>query len=421
MCEENDDSIFPTTTFVGRVSTGAFEHDITFVVRAGRDYRLRIDPLIVSGEAYIALSRCSGRPGGHTKPITLVGNSVDGRSFSSMHMEVCGWGSSSDGLEIRLRTGEATITFPRFPGNDQAEVGLKLSLRGFKSFRPNPVSARLGEVVVRGAHKISPADEVSGAIFVRCLEQQPGEDWYVEAEAMADFVWKGLQFGHGGRLHAPLLQVFRPDAVTATFFDGSGLSSHLPAIHFMDQSEFIAALVARFESEDEFPEAVWHAVGWLNNDSSIDEVRYLTLMTAIETILHSLVPDAQSTLLPKEIFRPIRDALIRVLPDFSLGQAESDVLENNIRGINRAPLSAKLKAVINKYDLPADVFDQEVIRRLNKQRVSIVHRGEALKDDDLWQCLLYAREMIALIVFSELRYKGRYQSYAEGHEQRTMP
>ncbi len=161
-------------------------------------------------------------------------------------------------------------------------------------------------------------------------------------------------------------------------------------------------------------------MGWLNNDSSIDEVRYLTLMTAIETILHSLVPDASSTLLPKTKFKPIRNALIQALAEFELSQDERDVLESNIKQINRAPLSQKLNAVVKKYGLPSEVFDQSLIRRLNKQRVSIVHQGKSLNDDNLWECMLYAREMIALIVFSELRYKGRYQSYAEGHEQRTM-
>lgn len=414
------DSVFRATTFKGKIATCSFEQDVTFVASAGNDCRLIIEPLSVSGETFVALSKCMGGPGGHAKAIALFGESADGIKFSSPHMEVRGSKFSTEGHEIRLETGEASITLPRDGGSGKAEASIKLSLRGFKSYRPKPVKAQLGEVIVQGAKELASADEVSGAISVRCLEARPDESWYLDAESLAEFVWKGLQFGHGGRLQVPLLQVYRPDAVTATFYNGSGRPAYLPAIHFLDQSEFVAALVARFESNDDFPEAVWHAVGWLNNDSAIDEVRYLTLMTAIETILHSLVPEAQSTLLPKARFKPIRNAITCVLARFTLSQDETVILKDNIGQINRAPLSHKLKAVIDKYGIPSDVFDQDLVRRLNKQRVSIVHRGQSLEGDNLWECLLYAREMITLIVFSELRYKGRYQSYAEGREQRKM-
>jgi len=413
-------SIFQATNFEGKVSAGSFEHPLTFVVRAGDDCRLEIDPLMVPGKTYVALSKLMGEPGGHGEAITLEGSSSDGVKFFSPHMEIRGASSGTNGYQIRLGTGEASITHPRENNSKGSAAGLRLWLRGFKSFRPSPVQAQLGKVFVQGAHKVMSADDVSGSICVQCADNRPDESWYQDAESLADFVWSGLQFGHGGRLQVPLIQEYRPNEKIATFYNGSGRPAHLPAVHFLDQSEFIAALVARFESVDPFPKAVWQAVGWLNNDSSIDEVRYLTPMTAIETILHSLVPDAPSTLLPKEKFRPIRTALIQALAASGLSHDEEEVLASNIKQINRAPLSQKLKAVIEKYDLSSGVFDENLIRRLNKQRVSIVHRGHSLEGDDLWECMLYARELIALIVFSELGYKGRYQSYAEGHEQRTM-
>ena len=57
----------------------------------------------------------------------------------------------------------------------------------------------------------------------------------------------------------------------------------------------------------------------------------------------------------------------------------------------------------------------------NKQRVSIVHRGFALEDDDLWLCILLARELIVRVVFAELRFKGTIESYAEGYERQQVP
>lgn len=416
----DSESVFQATTFEGKISAGDCEHPLSFVASAGEDCRLVINPLTLPGTAYVALSKSMGEPGSHAEPVTLVGESTDGVRFSSQHMEVRGLNSGSKGHQIRLGTGEASITLPRKNDPTDSMVGLKLALRGFKSFRPSPVIARLGTVVVQGAHKILSPDEVSGAINIQKQAGDPEDKWFQEAEAMADFVWRGLQFGHGGRLHVPLIQEFRSKCVVATFYNGSGRPAHLPAIHFLDQSDFVAALVERFESEELFPDAVWQAVGWLNNDSSIDEVRYLTLMTAVETILHSLVPDAPSTLIAKEKFQPVRDALISKLDEFELSQEEVGVLAGNIKGINRAPISKKLKAVVKKYSLPSDVFSDDLIRQLNKQRNSITHQGKALSGERLWDYILHARELIALIVFAELQYKGRYQSYAQGHEQRSL-
>ncbi|WP_171239819.1 HEPN domain-containing protein [Ruegeria sp. HKCCA5491] len=418
--ETSKGSVFEATTFEGKVSYGNFEEPVSFVAHAGEDCRLVVDPLTVSAKTYVALSKAMGEPGSTAEPVTLSGESSDGISFVSPHMEIRGAGPGTDGHQIRLGTGEASISIPRKNDSKRPDFGVKLLLRGFKSFRTSPVEAKLGTVYVQSANKVASADEVSGAIIVTSNDDQPNESWYQDAEALAEFVWRGLQFGHGGRLHVPLIQIFRAQEEIATFYNGSGRHAHLPAIHFLDQSDFIAALVARFESDDPFPDEVWQTVGWLNNDSSVDEVRYQTLMTAVETILHSLVPDASSTLIPKTKFKPIRESFIQALAEFGLGQEETDVLVNNIKGINRAPMSRKLNAVIKKYNLPANVFDEGLIRRLNKQRNSITHQGKALDGESLWDCILYARELIALIVFAELRYKGRYQSYAEGYKQRTV-
>lgn len=412
--------VFEKTTFEGKISAGEAEQCLSFVAYAGDDCRLIIDPLTIHASLYLTLSKHMGRPGGHGEPITLSGKSKDGTEFSSRDMHVRGLTSGLSDVQVELGTGEASISVPRSSKAAQLDAGIKLWLRGFRSYRVNPVHSKLGIVSVQGTRESQLSDKVSGAITIQSADGQPDKSWFRDAEAMADFIWRGLQFGHGGRLHVPLIQTYCPKKIVATFYNGNGRPAHLPAVHFSEQSEFVAALVKRFESEESFPDAVWRAVGWLNNDSSIDEVRYLTLMTAIETILHNLVPEASSTLFGKLKFKPIRDALIQALKQFDLHFDDLSKLEEGIKGINRAPISRKLASVIKKYDLPAGVFNDSLVRRLNMQRNAITHEGKALKNDNLWECILLAREMIALIVFSELGYKGRYESYAGGHEQRTM-
>jgi hypothetical protein len=421
MINKPNGSCFTQTQFEGTVSVGNFSSDVTFVAIAEQDCRLVVDPFRVDGDTSLALSKAMGQPGEHGQTVKLAGTTADNIVFSSSDMDVVGSSSGSEGFEIRLTTGEASIIVPRPKDKKETRTAVKLFLRGFKSFSQIEVRASLGQVIVRGVPKPTSSDEVSGEIIVQSDELALDEDWYTQAEDLAKFVWKGLQFGHGGRLQVPLLQVFRPESVTATFYQGAGRPGHLPAIHFMDQLAFIEALVRRFEHPDAFPDAVWQAVGWLNSDSSIDEVRFLTLMTAIETILDSLVPTRRSTIIPKTDFEPIRDALIDALSGHDLTETHAEIFANKIKGLNQATLSNKLQAVIEKYELPTDLFADDVLRRLNKQRVSIVHKGFAREDDDLWQCLLLARELIVRIVFAELRFTGAIESYAEGYERQQVP
>ena len=187
----------------------------------------------------------------------------------------------------------------------------------------------------------------------------------------------------------------------------------------MNQSDFIAALVARFESTKPFPEAVWLAVGWLNSGTSIDEVRFLTLMTAIETIIDELTPDASSTTISKDRFAPVSEALCEVLGNFELSDTERDVLKGNIKGANRSPLSLKFDAVITEYNLPKETFKTSSFKKLNQQRNAIAHTGKPKGDIDLWECILEARELVALIVFAGLGYKGQYVCCAGGFQLRN--
>lgn len=412
---------FEETKFTGQLSDGPRSFEIGLVAKVGEDCRLEIDPVAVSGKCYVAFSRGTGEPGGLAIQLQLSAKSESGILLFSNFIEVTGWSSGSKGFFLKLSALQATIKVCRNATDGTSlKVAVKMSLRGFKSFRPRPVTSRCGELSVHGSHKISSPDQVSGAILISCSDTNPPDGWYTEAETLIDFIWKGLQFGHGGRIQVPLVQVYRPDSVTATLYHGRGRSPHLPSIHFMDQSDFIAALVARWESEHPFDEAVWLAVGWLNSDTSIDEVRYLTLMTALETILENLTPDAQTMVIGRENFVPIREQLLSILSSADISTEARSILKGSISGLNRSTLSQKIRSIIGKYQLPVEIFDDNAIRDLNKQRNSITHTGRSVEGLSLWDSILKAREFIALIVFSELGYKGRHESYVDGYVRRDL-
>ena len=412
---------FPETVFQGTISDGKSNFEVTLTASVDSNHRLQIEPVPVSSECYDDFRKHVGEPGGRRGVLALSASSSDGTKLESKHVEIVGWSSSSeDGFSFMLDAVEATISLDRVSDREIPEVFVRMKLRGFKSLRPKPVQSRLGELIVSGAHSDISPDDVSGSIVLHSYEAEPSENWYTEALDLVEFVRKGLEFGHGGRLQAPLIEIYRPLSVNASLYSGVGTRAHLKAIHFMDQSEYIAALVARFEHEDPFPEAVWLSVGWLNSHTEIYEAHYLTLMAAIETIIHNLVPDAQTTTLPRGEFAPIRDALYAALCEFNLPESEKEIFQNNICGINKSPLSLKLNSVLEKYNLPSRIFDKEAFKQLNQQRNAIIHTGKPREGVDLWTCILRARELIAVIVFSEIGYQGRYESYAAGYDRPDM-
>ncbi|MFC6199205.1 HEPN domain-containing protein [Ponticaulis profundi] len=421
MANEKQVDTFERTEFSGSLSDGNESYDVVLIARAGADYRLAIEPTQVSKECYLSFSKYCGEPGGVSAWLSFSGTSLDGRKLDSEHLDIVGSNHSSSGFTFALSASKATITFPQ--DNEKAaqqNFRVQWCLRGFKSFRPCPVKTTLGTLEVQGDHRRINPDEVSGWISLKSNDSEPNQEWFERADKLLDFVWQGLQFGHGGRLQVPIIQLYQPGQTIVEFYSGTGTAAHLASIHFLNQSDYIKALCERFENEQPFSEAVWQAVGWLNSDTTIDEVRFLTLMTAIETILDNLVPEKQSTVIPKSEFKSIKKDLNEVIRNSELAVEEQEIFIRKISMFNRSTLSEKLNAIIQKYGLPADAFSEATTKMLNEQRNAITHTGEADPRIDLWDCILKAREIVAQVVLSEIGYTGHFESYANGYQMRSL-
>ncbi|MAN73036.1 MAG: hypothetical protein CME84_02970 [Henriciella sp.] len=126
----------------------------------------------------------------------------------------------------------------------------------------------------------------------------------------------------------------------------------MPSIHFLNQSDYIECLATHFDRKDTFPEAVWTAVGWLNSRTAIEEVRFLNIMTAIETILENLLPNTETKILPASEFSAVKDSLLATLERHSLAKEGLDIFKGKIKQLNSRTLSQKLSAVLDSDLLP---------------------------------------------------------------------
>jgi len=161
---------------------------------------------------------------------------------------------------------------------------------------------------------------------------------------------------------------------------------------------------------------LWTVIGWLNQDSSTDEARLLSALTALETLCEHIVPKKVTTLLPKSEFGPVRKKLEDVVRGASLPPDQEKALMTRISMVNGVSFVDKLKALRDHYRLPHSDFPDEDFAKLVKLRNQLVHRGRGDEGQrSEWSSIVFVRELLSLAIFKEIHYSGPYQSYLEGY------
>lgn len=411
---------FDPEKFDGKISFGAKKVDISFTARIGPDSRLVIDPIPVMRDLYFALTGTIGQVAETAKYLSISATSKRGDRFSSDRV-VVGGGSQANGFSVSLTSQLAQFEFQRADDTKDESSFIKMELRGFRGFRGCSVPTKLGLLVVSGRSDLKSSDDVCGSIVIVSNEPNPSDEWYDRAESFLELIRRGLQFGQGGFLQVPLLQVYRPTACVATIQGGYGQQSHLAVIHPMDQAGYIQALVERVDQDDLVPDAVWLAVEWLNSVSGSHAARYVTLMTAAETLVENLCPDRLSTIMPKGDFRKVAQVLRIALAGTALQQGPLARFDELVLNMNRSTLRDKIAAITQKYAIPNEIFDMDNFAKLNKERNNIIHKGKPSEGVDLWGYILKIRELVTYVILAEIGYAGQYQSYVAGHQSRLMP
>lgn len=407
-------------SYVGLVKFGEFSAPVTFRMGAGADCRLWFDLDAVDSKTYVQLAKALGQTGESVTWFSLSGESEDGFKVSSDSVHVIGLGGHVGAHKVRIAANAAVVTHSLT--EEVAKPLLRLWFRGFQSFRNSPVETPLGTLLVSGLAKDVGRDDASGCVAVQAANGQPAADWRANADELLRHMHRGLSFAHGGRLQTPLLEYVAGNEVAATFFAGSGFAAEFAIQHFLNQDPIIKALVARYFAKGPLPDALWTALGWMQSDTTFDEIRFLTAMTALETIAESELTGASGTVMPKATYKPIRAALnaaVDLLP--RIPEAHRVILKSRIAGLNRRTFAEKIDALFDQYAIPRDDLGPSVIAGLVVLRNDIVHRGMIPEGVAIWPQIILVRELITRILLSEIGFVGRYCCYIGGQHDRDFP
>jgi hypothetical protein len=187
---------------------------------------------------------------------------------------------------------------------------------------------------------------------------------------------RGLALAHGGRLQAPRLDYAHRSTLEIIFFEGAGFTRELPLQDHLNQEPFIKALVERYERSGPLPDVLWTALGWMQTDTSFDETRFLSGMTALEAIVENQLPGRRGTIIAKKEFKPVREKLEQLISaEETIPPEAKAIFLRNVAGLNRKDFFQKINALFDHYQIPKRDFEGNIVRDLIKLRNDIVHWG----------------------------------------------
>jgi hypothetical protein len=298
-----DKPVLEETEFAGEISTNGQTAPLKFRVSAGADCRLRIDADLVDGPTYFLAIRSRSKRGEGNEEFTLAGTSADGKTtVASDSVSVRGFYRDNGRRSLHFTSRECKVTLHL--DRPVEKPVLRLWFRSFMSFSNPVIGTSLGRLMVSGdAENVGP-DDLSGCVTLEAPSIYPVDDWRAKADEFLKHMHRGLALAHGGRLQAPRLDYAHRSTLEIIFFEGAGFTRELPLQDHLNQEPFIKALVERYERSGPLPDVLWTALGWMQTDTSFDETRFLSGMTALEAIVENQLPGRVGPLLQKKNSNP---------------------------------------------------------------------------------------------------------------------
>lgn len=415
-----DNGILPETNFSGRLEDGRNSVKVDITAWAGDDGRLCLRINNISRDVYLFCAQRTGGVGEECTEFTLSAASDSGNKLISNEISITHHLHSSDGFDVGIEARH--ISLIETLDEVVAKPYHRFWFRGFKSFRGHEANTPLGRIVICGDAQGVSSDDMSGFVALQYEQNNVPENWDVDGKKLLQHMQMGFEFAHGGRLHVPMIEVCEGDKLKRDFYSGCGAISELAVIHHLNQEAFFEALVNRFLAKGPLSEPFWSAVGWLRTETTYDELRFLTAMTSLETIVSLALPEIDTTVIDKEKFEPIKNDLKDIIDGVcGLENEDRDTLKRNISGANRNSLAKKIESLFDYYGISRQNFEGPVLRDMINCRNDLVHRGKVKDNIELWAFVILARELVSRVVLSEIGFRGRYQCYIDGRESREFP
>lgn len=417
--------VFPPERFVGEIVIGDQRVAVDLMASANASGRLAlaVEPISISASTRGALDliRSIGKPGNTIDEFELECESSDGKRLRSNRAYLVGYNHSSEGLHIQLRTAEASLGMKGHETHDRA--ALCFSLLGFECFPPAHTIAELGRVCARGATRSAAMNEITGSLAIQASDENAPEEWRQQAERLLKHLRSVLGFARGAPLSVPVTEFYRGDHVDVTFYEtGFGHQSEMPPLPHLNLGPIVTTAVTHVDHVESYRDAFETAIGWLLVPTAYDEVRFLTGMTALESLASRFLERSQSSILGSSAFKNFAKR-IRAFVDNEdcFDDSVSTAIKEKIPELNRRSFSFKIDALLEHWHISRTLIDADVLARLVRLRNTMVHQGSAPENEDLWSSILLVREILVRIVLAMLQFEGTYQCYIGGRHMRHFP
>ena len=417
--------IFPPEHFTGELAIGEHRVPITLTASVGPsgNLELEVEPISLSDcpSGVGALKRTLGRPGDTNYEFGFDGQTTNGKKLTSNAVYLVGQNDTSDGLHIKLRTREATLTM--MACESHARPKLCCWLLGFKCYPKVHTTSGLGSVVVQGEARTTSTDEITGWIGVEGLDDSDPTPWRESAEHMLKHLRSVLDFARGARLPAPITKFYEGDSVEVTFRETSGgYAPMLPPISHLDLKQIVTTTVSNIGTVDDYREAFKMAIDWLSVPTNIDEIWFLSGMTALESVASLSLEKPQKIILSNSKFKKFAKRVRKFIDDQEdLDDPTREAIKGKIPELNRRSFFQQLKALLEHWDIARTSLGDEELKDLINLRNKIVHRGTTPEQQDIWPSILVVREIVVRLVLSMLQFEGFYQCYIGGRHMRRFP
>jgi hypothetical protein len=381
-------------TFSGTITRGDLVVPIRFRVRFGvdGDLRFRVYPLPMTREALALRSDLSN--GNSTKLVahTISAVSAGGTRFESdgIVLRRTGTRTTPTTAHVTLKLGYTKATFTRDQDNGDAPPTIRWSLHGFECFPAVQGTCELGEIGMQGNYPDKGGDSVSGVATIRAHPSVVDTaTWLAEADRLFLHVRDVMSFAMSRQIGYPVRDTWvdsqwRRVAFSQTRARRSNQHVHHP---MRIQEVFDAALASHLDP----PVAarnLGYVIEWLTMQATYTEMRLTNVMTALENLANSNLPEADQLFLPPKEF----EAFSKRVRDFAgadlqglIEGADADriaaaaemraAMKAKLQDLNRRPLFERVMTLANRWCVPLDGVDDKAVRAAIAARNNIVHRG----------------------------------------------
>ena len=397
--------------------------NLTASANASGQLALDVEPIAVSNstQGALGLMRSIGEPGSMIDEFGLECESSDGKRLTSSRAYLAGYNHNSEGLRIQLRLAEASLNM--WVNETHDHPALSFSLLGFECFPSAHASTELGSVVVRGATQTKATNEITGTIAIQASDRNAPADWRQQAGRLLKHVRSVLGFARGSPLPVPIAEFYHGNQVDVTFYEtGFGHLSEMPPVPHLNLEPILTTAVTQVEIVETYRDAFETAIGWLLVPTTYDEVRFLTGMTALESLAARFLKKPDSSILGNSAFKRFaKQARAFVDEQDYLNDAVRENIKGKIPELNRRSFSFKIDALLERWNIARTSIDDDLLARLVSLRNTIVHQGSTPEGEDLWSSILVVREILVRLVLAMLHFEGAYQCYIGGRHMRYFP